>query len=80
MRALSGILMDGNLLPVYAATEAGLQGVSADLGRPVQDALPRRREFTADLVVSGTERLQFLPFAQSTRRLNRGMSRRLNEE
>ena len=65
IRALTGIRVDGILVPVNAATEAGLQGVSAQLISVAAD-VPRRREFAVDLVVSGTERLQFLPFAQST--------------
>lgn len=65
IRALTGIRVDGILVPVNAATEAGLQGVSAQLISVASD-VPRRREFAVDLVVSGTERLQFLPFAEVT--------------
>jgi inner membrane protein len=65
IRALNGIRIDDTLLPVSAATTAGLQGVSADL--PVTGLNTARRwAFAADLVLSGTQRLQFLPFAQST--------------
>jgi inner membrane protein len=65
IRVLDGIRIDGVLVPVSASSHAGLPGVSAELGRLALDA-PRRIEFAADLVISGTERLQFLPFAQST--------------
>jgi inner membrane protein len=65
IRALDGIRVDGVLLPVSAATEGGLHGVSAEL--PLNAAgLPQRLSFGADLSISGTERLDFLPFAQST--------------
>ena len=64
IRALTGIRVDGILVPMSAATEAGLQGVSAELISA--DGLPRRREFAMDLVISGTERLRFLPFAEAT--------------
>ena len=65
IRALEGIRIDGALMPVSAATHLGLQGVSAEMPAIVP-GLPRQRAFAADLVISGTERLQFLPFAEST--------------
>ena len=65
IRALNGLRIDNTLVPVSAANVAGLQGVSADLMGMDSDA-PRRWSFAADLVISGTQRLQFLPFAQST--------------
>jgi inner membrane protein len=52
-------------VPVSAATEGGLQGVSAELAF-LAPGTPLRLSFSADLAVSGTERLQFLPFAKST--------------
>jgi inner membrane protein len=65
IRSLNGIRIDDTLVPVSASTTAGLQGVSADL--PAMGLnLPRRWTFAADLVISGTQRLRFLPFAQST--------------
>ncbi len=65
IRVLDGIRIDDTLEPVSAATDAGLQGVSAPLASIVSSA-PRRMTFAVDLVISGTQRLQFLPFAQST--------------
>lgn len=65
IRALEGIRIDGTVMPVSAANEAGLQGVSAALDALAGDA-PRRIVFAADLAVSGTERLQFLHFARAT--------------
>ena len=59
------IRVDDVLLPVSAATEGGLHGVSAEL--PLNPAgSPQHSAFSLDLSISGTERLQFLPFAQST--------------
>ena len=65
IRALDGIRIDDRLVPVSAATDAGLQGVSAEL-IPITLNTPRRMAFAVDLVISGTQRLQFLPFAEST--------------
>jgi inner membrane protein len=65
IRALDGVRIGDALLPVSAATEGGLQGVSAELA-PVAAGAPLRLSFAADLAISGTERLQFLPFAKST--------------
>jgi inner membrane protein len=65
IRALNGIRIDDTLVPVSASTIAGLQGVSADLTGMSLNS-PRRWAFAADLVITGTQRLQFLPFAQST--------------
>ena len=65
IRALNGLRIDDTLVPVSAANAAGLQGVSADLAGMDLEAR-RRWSFAADLVISGTQRLQFLPFAQST--------------
>ncbi len=45
IRALTGIRVDGMLVPVNAATEAGLQGVSAELTSAASEGMPRRREF-----------------------------------
>src|ERR1700722_7821968 len=65
IRALNGLRIDDTLVPVSAANAAGLQGVSADLAG-MDPEVRRRWSFAADLVISGTQRLQFLPFAQST--------------
>jgi inner membrane protein len=65
IRTLDGIRVNDTVLPVSAATEAGLQGVAAALP-DIETGTPRRLGFTVDLQISGTERLQFLPFAQST--------------
>jgi inner membrane protein len=65
IRVLDGIRIDGTLMPVSAATVDGLQGVSADL-MSIPTGGARRWSFAADLVISGTERLQFLPLAEST--------------
>jgi inner membrane protein len=65
IRSLEGIRVDGTLMRVSAATQAGLHGVGVELSS-IRAGAPRRVEFAADLVISGTERLQFLPFAQST--------------
>jgi inner membrane protein len=65
IRALNGIRIGDSLVPVSASNIAGLHGVSADLIGMSLNA-PRRWAFAADLVVTGTQRLQFLPFAQST--------------
>ena len=64
IRVLDGIRIDDTLEPVSAATDAGLQGVSAPVASIVSNA-PRRMAFAVDLVISGTQRLQFLPFAES---------------
>jgi inner membrane protein len=65
IRALTGIRVDGILVPVNAATEAGLQSVRpTDLGGFRHAAASQG--FAVDLVISGTERLQFLPFAEAT--------------
>src|SRR5258708_20153796 len=64
IRVLDGIRIDDPLEPVSAATDAGLQGVSAPVASIVSGA-PRRLSFAVDLVISGTRRLQFLPFAES---------------
>ena len=66
IRALDGIRIEDTLVPASAAAESGLQGVSAELSSIVPGT-PRRITFAIDLMISGTERLQFLPFAQSTR-------------
>jgi inner membrane protein len=65
IRALNGVRIDEALVPVSASNTAGLQGVSADLPAAGLDR-PHRWAFAADLVISGTQRLQLLPFAQST--------------
>src|SRR5258708_6538009 len=64
IRVLDGIRIDDTLEPVSAATDAGLQGVSAPVASIVSGA-PRRLSFAVDLVISGTRRLQFLPFAEA---------------
>jgi inner membrane protein len=64
IRVLDGIRIDDALEPVSAATGAGLQGVSAPIASIAASA-PRRVAFALDLVISGTQRLQFLPFAES---------------
>jgi inner membrane protein len=71
IRGLDGICIGETLVPVSAAANNGLQGVSADLGAigggtPRTPGVPQSMTFAADLTISGTERLQFLPFAQST--------------
>jgi inner membrane protein len=65
IRALNGIRIDEILVPVSASSTAGLQGVSADLPA-LGFNTAHRWAFAADLVISGTQRLRFLPFAQST--------------
>jgi inner membrane protein len=65
IRGLDGIRVDDVLLPVSAASEGGLHGVSAELPSNAAGG-PQRWSFAADLSISGTERLQFLPFARST--------------
>jgi len=49
----------------FRATGAGLQGVSVPVTL-IASSAPRRTAFAVDLVISGTQRLQFLPFAEST--------------
>jgi inner membrane protein len=71
IRGLDGIRVGDTLLPVSAAANNGLQGVSAELGAvgggiPAILGVPQSMRFAADLTISGTERLQFLPLAQST--------------
>jgi inner membrane protein len=66
IRSLPGISVNDRLLPVAAATENGLQGVSAEVAA-VDTARPLELKFSIDMEVSGTERLQFLPLAKSTR-------------
>jgi inner membrane protein len=65
IRTLDGIRVDDQLLSVSAAAEGGLHGVSAELPAYTAGTL-QRLSFAADLSISGTERLQFLPLAQST--------------
>jgi inner membrane protein len=65
IRVLDGIRVDDVRLPVSAAVQGGLHGVSAELSA-FSAGMPQRWLFAADLSLSGTERLQFLPFAQST--------------
>jgi inner membrane protein len=65
IRTLEGIRIGDTLVPVSAAMDAGLQGVSAPL-TSISPSAPQRVVFAADLAISGTERLQFLPFALST--------------
>jgi len=64
-QSMDGIRVDDVMLPVTAAIEGGLHGVSAELA-PNAAGTPQSMSFAADLSISGTERLQFLPFAQST--------------
>jgi inner membrane protein len=71
IRGLDGIRIGDTLVPVAAAANNGLQGVSAELAAigaatPHAPGLPQSMTFAVDLAISGTERLQFLPFAQST--------------
>jgi inner membrane protein len=66
IRNLPGIQIDNTLMPANAAAEAGLQGVSVELAAPDADTPPGRWQFALDLTLSGTERLQFLPFADTT--------------
>jgi len=65
IRVLDGIRIDDALLPVSAASEGGLHGISAELSSGAAGA-SQRWAFALDLSISGTERLQFLPFARST--------------
>lgn len=65
LRALDGIRVAGKLLPAAPVLGGDLKGVGVLL--PWADAeLPEELEFSYDLQLSGTERLQFLPFAATT--------------
>jgi inner membrane protein len=64
VRALDGIRVGGKLLPVVPMLEDGLKGVSVEFG--AIDDLPESLEVSFDLRLSGTEQLQFLPFAAVT--------------
>jgi inner membrane protein len=65
IRSLEGIRISGRLVPVTVATVAGLTGVSAVMPCP-DPAQPHTYDFALDVLVSGTQRLQFLPFAQTS--------------
>ncbi len=64
IRSMSGIRVGGQLLPVEALRVGELNGVGATLPDAVLDAADRV-EFDFELQISGTERLQFLPFANA---------------
>jgi len=65
IRLLDGIRIGGRMEPISAAMVSGLEGVSAPMPAPAAGS-PRRTEFAVELAISGTGRLQFLPFAKST--------------
>ena len=65
IRLLDGIKVDGVMLPVFSATENGLSGVAAELP-PIVSGQTVLKQFSVELAVSGTERLQWLPLAEST--------------
>jgi inner membrane protein len=65
IRELDGIRIGDQLVPVSAATEAGISGVSAEI-EDIDLAAPLHLAFAVDLVVAGTERLQLFPWAQAT--------------
>jgi inner membrane protein len=65
IRSLDGIQIDGTKLPVSPASENGLSGIAAELPMAgAGNSLPKH--FSIDFTVSGTERLQWLPLADST--------------
>jgi inner membrane protein len=65
IRSIAGMRVDGRMLPVEAMRVGELTGVGVTL--PEVAAEPADRiEFQFELQISGTERLQFLPFAAST--------------
>jgi inner membrane protein len=65
IRDLEGIRIGGKLVPVSAATEAGISGVAAEIG-DFDPTAPQHLEFGVDLALAGTERLQLFPWAQAT--------------
>lgn len=65
IRTLAGIRVDGKMLPVTPVRVGELKGVGVNLAQLDGD-LPGEIEFAFDLQISGTERLQFLPLAEST--------------
>lgn len=64
VRTLDGVRVAGKLLPVAPMFNAGLKGVGVELG--TLHELPDSLDFSFDLRLSGTEQLQFLPFAAAT--------------
>jgi inner membrane protein len=65
IRTLAGIRLDGRLLPVAPVSQTGLKGVLADVGA-LNLTMLNRLNFSIDLDVAGTERLQLLPLGKST--------------
>ena len=65
IRTLAGIRVDGKMLPVTPMRIGELKGVGVNLAQFDGD-LPGEIEFAFDLQICGTERLQFLPLAEST--------------
>jgi inner membrane protein len=65
IRSLDGIRIGGRLVPVSVATVAGLTGLSVVMPCTGTEQ-PQSYNFALDLLISGTERLQFLPFAQTS--------------
>jgi inner membrane protein len=64
VRRLDAIRVGGKTLPVAPMLVDGLKGVGVELG--TLDELAESLDFSFDLSVSGTEQLQFLPFAAAT--------------
>jgi inner membrane protein len=65
IRSLDGIRVGGQLYAAAPVLGGDLKGVGVELPSTDRD-LPEQLEFSFDLQLSGTERLQFLPFAAST--------------
>jgi len=65
IRVLDGVRVDGKTYAVAPIPGSILKGVGFELA-PAGAALPDEIGFAFDLQISGTERLQFLPFAAST--------------
>ena len=66
IRAFDGIRVNGRSLRVQAASAGDLRGVGANLAAVDVDQA-QDLEFSFELQVSGTERLQFLPLAETTK-------------
>jgi inner membrane protein len=64
VRVLDAIRIGGKPLSVAPMIANGLKGVGVEIG--ILDELPESLDFAFDLQVSGTEQLQFLPFAATT--------------
>ena len=66
IRAFQGIRVNGRSLQMQAATVGDLKGVAANLLVADVDK-GEDLEFSFEMQVSGTQRLQFLPFAETTK-------------